>query len=143
MYSDHEIGEAEHAAWFGAALAAGDRRYWIIELDGAPVGLANLYDIRLEHRRAYWAFYLADPNVRGRGVGSQTERFVLNYAFRELQLHSLRCEVLTTNEAVIAMHQKFGFSIDGTLRHFVFKAGEPVDVVTMSLLASEFESSDG
>ena len=36
------ISAEEHARWLAAALSAEDRRYWIIEMDGAPVGLANL-----------------------------------------------------------------------------------------------------
>ena len=53
MYTDHPISEAEHASWFGLAIADPTRRYWIIELDGEPVGLANLYDISVAQRRAY------------------------------------------------------------------------------------------
>jgi UDP-4-amino-4,6-dideoxy-N-acetyl-beta-L-altrosamine N-acetyltransferase len=138
MYTAHQISEPEHAAWFAKALDAPDRTYWIIELDGRPVGLANLYDINREHARAYWAFYLADPSVRGRGVGSATERFVLDYAFRTLGLNKLCCEVLSNNEAVVAMHEKFGFRVDGTLRQHIRKDGEWLDVVALSQLASEW-----
>ena len=60
MYTDHEISIEEHARWFGQAMSDEARRYWIIELDGEPVGLANLYDISPRHGTAYWAFYLAD-----------------------------------------------------------------------------------
>ena len=141
MYTDHEISEAEHASWFGMALDSGDRRYWIIELDGAPVGLANLYDIQPAHRRAYWAFYLADPAVRGRGVGSATERFVLRYAFEELGLNKLCCEVLGSNEAVVAMHEKFGFVVGGTLRSHIWKRDHFEDVVTLSILAEEWRAT--
>ena len=122
MYTDHEITEAEHARWFGSMLGSPTHRYWIIELDEVPVGLANLYDVSSVHQRAYWAFYLADPMVRGRGVGGFTERFVLRYVFEELGLHKLCCEVLSSNPAVVAMHEKFGFHIDGTLpQHRVTK----------------------
>ena len=41
MYTDHRIAADEHARWFEAAMAASDRRYWIIELDDAPMGLAK------------------------------------------------------------------------------------------------------
>jgi UDP-4-amino-4,6-dideoxy-N-acetyl-beta-L-altrosamine N-acetyltransferase len=138
MYTDHEIGEAEHARWFGTAFTADDRKYWVIQLDERPVGLANLYDIDFQHSRAYWAFYLADPAVRGRGVGSHTEKFVMNYAFDELKLNKLCCEVLATNEAVVHMHERFGFSIDGRLRRHIRKGDDYVDVITMSLLADEW-----
>lgn len=140
MYTDHEISEAEHASWFGKALDSPDRRYWIIELDSTPVGLANVYDINPSHRRAYWAFYLADPTVRGRGVGSATERFVLRWAFEELALNKLCCEVLGSNEGVVAMHQKFGFSIDGTLRSHIWKRDRFEDVVALSILAEEWRA---
>ena len=66
MYSDHVIGADEHARWFAGALADPGRRYWIITVDGEPVGLANLYDIDRQLGRAAWAYYLADPGVRER-----------------------------------------------------------------------------
>lgn len=138
MYTDHVISEGEHARWFGDALERDDRRYWIIELDGAPVGLANVVEISRRHRRASWAFYLADPHVRGRGVGSFTERFVLNYAFGHLKLNKLCCEVLASNEAVVAMHRKFGFRVDGVLRNHIWKADHFEDVISMSITASEY-----
>jgi UDP-4-amino-4,6-dideoxy-N-acetyl-beta-L-altrosamine N-acetyltransferase len=119
-------------------LADETKLYWIIELDGQPVGVANLTDISIEHKRAYWAFYLADERVRGRGVGSATERFVMHHAFVDLALDKLCLEVLATNEGVVKMHQRYGFQIDGTLRKHVIKNGERVDVRTMSLLRDEW-----
>jgi UDP-4-amino-4,6-dideoxy-N-acetyl-beta-L-altrosamine N-acetyltransferase len=143
MYTDHTISPTEHAKWFGNALGSSDRTYWIIELDDQPVGLANLYDISEQHRRAYWAFYLADPAVRGRGVGSYTERFVMRFAFAELGLNKLCCEVMSSNEAVVQMHQRFGFQIDGTLRQHIWKQDHFEDVVALSLLRAEWEAREG
>lgn len=140
MYSDHVISEEEHARWFGNAINDPNRRYWIIELEGEPVGLANLYDISVDHRRAYWAFYLASASVRGKGVGSYAERFVIRHTFEDLDLEKLCCEVLATNAAVVKMHQRYGFQVDGTLRRHVIKGGERVDVVTMSLLRDDWSA---
>jgi UDP-4-amino-4,6-dideoxy-N-acetyl-beta-L-altrosamine N-acetyltransferase len=141
MYTDHLISEPEHAAWFGAAMTDPTRRYWIIELDGEPVGLASLYDISTLQKRAYWAFYLADDRVRGKGVGSATERFVMRHVFVELGLDKLCCEVLATNDGVVKMHQRYGFVVDGVLRRHVIKGGQRVDVVAMSLLRDEWAAS--
>lgn len=141
MYTDHRISEAEHASWFGLAIVDPTRRYWIIELDGEPIGLANLYDITQAHKRAYWAFYLADPRSRGRGVGSATERFVMRHVFVDLGLDKLCCEVLATNDGVVRMHERYGFHVDGVLRQHVLKQGQRVDVVAMSLLRDEWAAS--
>lgn len=138
MYTDHAITETEHVRWFASAMTDASKKYWIIELDGSPVGLVNLYDISAHHGRAYWAFYLAVPGVRGRGVGSTVERFVLRYTFENLGLDTLCCEVLATNEGVVKMHERYGFRVDGVLRKHVRKHDDRVDVVTMSLLRDEW-----
>jgi UDP-4-amino-4,6-dideoxy-N-acetyl-beta-L-altrosamine N-acetyltransferase len=138
MYSDHPITPDEHARWFAAI--AGDKRrdYRIIEVDGAPVGLANFYDIDRAQGRAAWAFYLADPAVRGRGVGAYVEYLMIERAFGELGLRKLWCEVLASNAAVWKLHAKFGFQQEARLRAHVVKNGEPQDVIGLGLLWDEW-----
>ena len=140
MYTDHVISQEEHDRWFSAALTDPARRYWIIELDGVPVGLANLADRSPAHRRTAWAYYLADPSVRGKGLGAYVEYFVIEHAFRELSLNKLYCEVLIDNEAVWKMHEAFGFKREALFRQHVWKDGEPTDVVGLGLLASEWSA---
>ena len=138
MYTDHQITPDEHARWFAGIEGDARRAYWIIEVDGAPVGLANLYDIDRANGRCAWAYYLADPATRGQGVGSYVEYWMLEYVFEGLKLAKLWCEVLASNAAVIRLHQKFGFSEEARFRRHVVKAGEPQDVVGLGLLAEEW-----
>ena len=138
MYGDHLIGEAEHATWLQAALERSDRCYWIIELDGSPVGVANLARIDPEASRCDWAFYLAEPAVRGRGVGAAVEYLVLGHVFETLGLNKLWCEVLADNTAVIRLHERFGFTREALFRDHVKKAGAFRDVVGLGLLAREW-----
>ena len=138
MYSDHAIGEAEHALWLEAALSRPDRRFWIVELDGAPVGLANLARIDPDASRSDWAFYLADPAVRGRGVGAAVEYLVLGHVFEELRLNKLWCEVLAGNTAVVRLHERFGFTREALFRDHVRKGGAFHDVVGLGLLRREW-----
>ena len=138
MYTDHVIAQAEHDRWFAGILTDPTRRYWIIELDGRPVGLANLADIQPTARRATWAYYLADPAVRGRGVGAYTEFFVIEYVFAELGFNKLWCEVLLDNEAVWKLHEAFGFQREALFRAHAWKDGAPADVVGLGLLAQDW-----
>lgn len=138
MYTDAVIAPADHARWLTAALADPRRRYWIIEMDGAPVGLANLYDIDRLNGRCSWAYYLADPAVRGKSVGAVVEVMVLDIVFGQLGLTKLWCEVLATNEAVIRLHQKFGFQQEALFRNHIIKGGERLDVVGLGLFAHEW-----
>lgn len=140
MYSDHLISKAEHARWFDAAFADPRRRYWIVETDATPVGLANLYDLAPEHGRTSWAYYLAEPSTRGQGVGAFVEYWVIEHVFGELGLNKLWCEVLIGNEGVWRLHEGFGFQREALLRQHVRKDGEPADVVGLGLLRADWAS---
>ncbi|MFQ5533277.1 MAG: UDP-4-amino-4,6-dideoxy-N-acetyl-beta-L-altrosamine N-acetyltransferase [Sphingomonadales bacterium] len=140
MYSDHFISPGEHEGWFENAMADPARKYWIIVCDDEDVGLANVYGINEDHRRCYWAFYIAKSDLRGKGVGSFVEFFILRYVFEELGLNRLCCEVLANNPAVVEMHKRFGFHQEGIFRQHICKGEEWLDVVTLSMLASEWQS---
>ena len=138
MYTDHRISEAEHARWFAAAMGDESRRYWIIELDGEPVGVAGLNEISVTQRRAYCASYLALEAHRGHGLGTAAERQLMDHAFLDLGLDKLCTEVLATNSRGVKLHERCGFRIDGVLRQHVLKGGDRIDVVSMSLMRDEW-----
>jgi UDP-4-amino-4,6-dideoxy-N-acetyl-beta-L-altrosamine N-acetyltransferase len=138
MYTDHVIAPEEHARWFAGIPGDPARTYWIIEMDGRPVGLANLYDLDRRNQRCGWAYYLADPSVRGLGVGSYVEYWVLEYVFEALKLAKLWCEVLASNEAVWKLHETFGFTVEAHFRGHVIKQGSRADVLGLGLLTSDW-----
>ncbi len=132
MYTDHAISPDEHA------LSAKDRRYWIIEDDAFPVGLANITGLDPARRRCEWAYYLGEASVRGRGVGAAVEFIVIDHVFSRLGLNKLWCEVLVDNEAVWRLHESFGFTREAHYRDHVFKAGRFQDVIGLGLLAADW-----
>lgn len=133
MYTSEEIAPDAHAAWFAAALEDPARRLWIITVEGRGVGVATLTDIDPVGRTASWAFYIGEDGLRGRGVGSATERLVLEKAFETEKLDRLDCEVLETNARVVALHEKFGFVRTGRLKARVLRDGARVDAIRLSL----------
>lgn len=138
MYRDHEISREEHRRWFENALSDPQRQYWIIEADGRPVGLANLYDLSPEDAKSAWAYYIADPACRGLGIGAFVEFWIIEYVFRELGLGKLWCEVIVENDAVCRLHESFGFQREALYRQHVRKGGKAVDVVGLGLIASDW-----
>lgn len=141
MYSDHPITADEHRAWIARAAAGGDRRYWIVMLDGQPVGLANVVAIDPRNSRCEWAYYLADPATRGRGVGATVEYLVLGFVFERLGLNRLWCEVFVDNDAVWKMHESFGFAREALFRQHIRKGERFHDVVGLGMLAAEWPAA--
>ena len=138
MYTDHVIGPEEHAVWLKATLGADDRRYWIVELDGAGVGVAHVVRIDHVNRRCEWGFYLADPATRGRGVGACVQYAVIEHVFAQLGLNKLWCEALVENARALDLYESFGFRREALFRDHVLKDGRFRDVVGLGLLAAEW-----
>lgn len=133
MYTNHDITEVEHQEWFGRMLRDELRRDWIILLDGKPLGLVSMTSIDRRNSRAEWAFYLADPAVRGRGIGSAVEFWALRYMFEELGLNKICCAVLSSNPGVMRLHESFGFVREGLLREHIRRDDGVFDVALFAL----------
>lgn len=138
MYTNHRITPDEHAVWLGRALTLNDRAFWIIRLEDKDVGLANLAAISRTHLRCEWAYYLADPSTRGKGVGQAVEFTMLRHVFETLKLNKLWCEVLVENEAVWRLHERFGFVREAHYRDHIFRDGAAKDVYGLGLLARDW-----
>lgn len=141
MYTRHEISLEEHLAWWEATRRRADRRYFMYECDGRGQGVVGFTDIDAANRNASWAFYSA-PNAP-KGTGSRMELLALEYAFGDLGLHKLHCEVLAFNKAVIGLHQKFGFHVEGILREQHKVDDSFVDIYRLGILAREWASMRG
>ncbi|SRR6266568_700910 len=131
MYSDHMISPEEHERWFLRALSDDSARYLICEIKGRPVGFVSLKNIDPQHGRCTWAFYMGETDVP-RGAGAAMEFLSLCYAFEQLQIRKLCCEVFVFNASVIRLHEKFGFVQEGKLAKHFLKQGKYEDVVILA-----------
>ena len=138
MYNELHITSEQQLKWFDKISKDNSSRYWIIVYEGKKLGLASLTGIDQTLSSCYWAFYLGDLSVRGSGIGSKIEYNVLEYVFNELKLNKLRCEVFTTNEKVIRMHENFGFRREAFYREHCVKNNQKLDVVGLAILRSEW-----
>jgi len=141
MYTDHMISEGEHANWLAMLETNETRLAFIVYNDeGAVLGLASFDTINREEGSASWAFYL-DDIIRGGGVGSTLEYGMITYAFDDLKIEKLNCEVLEWNAGVIRLHRKFGFvdRTDGGKTE-IEKNEEIVKVIPLQLTRDEWEA---
>ena len=139
MYTDHHITSDEHEQWFNRILKDQTSRYWIIDCNDEDVGLVNIYNLDLKNKRCDWAFYIAEPSARGKGVGSYIEYSVMKYVFEDLGLNKLCCEVLDFNEGIVNMHKRFGFSQEGYYREHIIKGKEKFDVIALAMLRDDWK----
>ncbi|MDB6443495.1 UDP-4-amino-4,6-dideoxy-N-acetyl-beta-L-altrosamine N-acetyltransferase [Pseudomonas sp. 21TX0197] len=138
MYTRHEISLEEHLAWWARVQLRDDQLYFMYEINGKPMGIVGFNDLSITNAVSSWAFYAAPEAPKG--TGSKMEFLALDYAFNDMRLHKLVCEVLAFNESVIKLHKKFNFQIEGVLREHHLIDGRYVDVFRLGILSREWES---
>ena len=136
MYTQHEISQDEHLAWWARIKLRTDHKYFMYEMSGKPMGIAAFVGIDIQSQVSAWAFY-ASPTAQ-RGTGSKMEYLMLEYAFDTLQLHKLYCEVLALNASVIKLHQRFGFKVEGVFRDQHKVTDHFVDTYRLGILSAEW-----
>ena len=137
MYTDHIIQPDEHAAWTARMIEDDRCDYYIFEHRSRPIGLVGFYDIRPDHKRADWAFYLGVTDAP-KGAGPAMEFFAISKVFEEHAIEKLCCEILTFNSGVIKLHERFGFVHEGLLEAHYWKDGS-LDVARMALFKATWE----
>ncbi len=133
-------GLTSHEARAAVARLAGPSatQGWVIERGGRLVGLARLFAIEPDERRARYAVTLLSHEHLGHSLGTETTRLVLTYGFAVLGLHRVTARVVSFNERALACFRACGFVEEGREREGVPFEGLWHDLVIMGVLDREF-----
>ena len=107
----------------------------VAELDGQVVGSAGLHPAtQIRRRHAAMLGISIEPQAWGQGVGTMLMQTLCDYADGWAQLLRLELTVFADNARAIALYERFGFRIEGTLRGFAMRNGAYADALTMARL---------
>jgi len=141
------ISSAEITAIY-EPLIRGERSDWIgfavYALPGLePIGITNIRDFTNVNRTAEFGISIGDPAYRGRGLGTEATRLVLDFAFTILGVHNVWLDTASYNTAAIRAYVKAGFVEIGRRREALRRGDRLDDVVLMDCLATSFERPPG
>jgi len=130
-FNDHIISREEHYRWWQKIKDDPSKQWMIYQHDHKPLGVVNFYDINPEHE-AYWGFYLSSElqDYEKLKVWLNLEKEAITYAFEQLRLPRLKCEIFRFNKAALFMHKRSGYQEIDTYQH------EKGEVVVLELQAS-------
>jgi putative acetyltransferase len=105
----------------------------VAEVNGEVVGNLGLHASGRGRRRHVGSIGMSvRDDWQGKGVGTALLTAALDIADNWLNYRRLRLEVYTDNAAALALYEKFGFEVEGTLRQDAFRNGRFVDAYTMA-----------
>jgi UDP-4-amino-4,6-dideoxy-N-acetyl-beta-L-altrosamine N-acetyltransferase len=141
MYTEHIIILQEHLAWVDRMSNDKQQIVFIVLVDDVVGGIVSINLLDRLHLKSNWAFYL-DKNMPN-GLGPSLECVLIKFAFNELGLEKLNCEVIETNDRVVKLHKKFGFMEEGFRRENIIKDRQRIGVFFLGLTKSDWIKCEG
>ena len=122
-----------------AAGAAGPDRKWAVTVDERPepVGFTALYGLGAQAAPEL-GILIGEPELWGRGVGTDAQRLTIARAFDEFGAHRVLELILADNERARKVVERLGFQLEGTMRSHVRRGGRLLDVAVYGLLPEDF-----
>ncbi|MFB3814147.1 MAG: GNAT family N-acetyltransferase [Terriglobales bacterium] len=117
-----------------------DEVLWAIEATDTNTCIGHVGLYQIDHRvgKAEFAIVLGDRNRWGKGLGRKISEAVVDWGFKQLNLHKVTLAVLTNNERAIHIYETLGFRREGVLRDEQFRDGRYLDLMLMSVLRQEW-----
>jgi diamine N-acetyltransferase len=135
---------ADEEAWYDQTLKLPpDRHPMVIEVclqdSWLPVGDCGFNSIDHQSRSGEIGIFIGQKDLWNQGYGTEATRLLLKHGFNTLNLHRIFLRVFETNKRAIRSYDKAGFVIEGRMREAVYRDGNYVDVLLMSVLRSEWQ----
>lgn len=113
MYNTQPIALDNHLMFIKSLETRTDRYYWMVCVDGKPIGSMNIVDVDINKGTAELGYYMA-PEFLGVGDGVFFIYNVLAFAFDVLELVSLYGATNIANKAAAYIDEYYGFVRTGT-----------------------------
>ena len=99
------------------------------------VGVVMLDNIDYFHESARLGYWI-NINYQGKGIATESNLAVIDFAFNKLNLRRIHLATYTENKASNSLAKKLGFKLEGTLKqsHKTKSTGKIHDVNTYGLL---------
>lgn len=109
----------------------------VAELEGKVVGQLGMQVCQNPRRRHVAELGMGvREEYQGQGIGSALLRAALEMADNWLNIRRVELTVYPTNEAAIALYERFGFEVEAELTDYAFQYGKYVNVLAMARINS-------
>ena len=136
---NHSVSSKSDLKWLYEPPSDMQRYEMVLLDDDVLIGSISIHNIDHLNRNAFIGIFIGEEARRGEGYGAEAIRLLLEYGFSTLNLHNIMLTVHADNFVGIACYKKVGFREVGRLPECLFKNGQYIDKLYMSILAREFE----
>ncbi len=99
---------------------------WVIVNQGQNIGLIDLFDFDLFHKRAGVGILIVQA-FQNKGFGREALQIIIHHAFQYLKLHQLYAHINADNLPSLKLFQSLGFEINGTKKDWNIYDSKTID----------------
>jgi len=133
------MSQAQEERWFERYLQDEQRHIFGIEtVDGTLIGNIGLENVNWKDRNAELGIVIGEKDYWDEGYGTDAITTLLDFAFRQMNLHRVYLRVFEDNPRAKRSYEKCGFQLEGRLRESSFSDGRYRDEWIMGILRDEF-----
>ncbi len=110
----------------------------VLKAEELYIGNVEVSILNQISRRGMIGIVIFNPKYWSKGLGAEALELIIDFAFKNLNLHSVELEVLEKNQRARASYKKVGFKEVGRRRKAHFFEGRLIDTIIMDILASEW-----
>jgi diamine N-acetyltransferase len=122
--------------WLQSIVSRTDQFNFAIEEKSSNqvIGTISLLNLDRRNRKGEMGRVFLHKDFRGKGYFSEILECLAEYAFGDLNLHKVYCEVFADNERGVKAYLNGGFTLEGTMREHIYKSGKYKDVMILSII---------
>ena len=128
-----------HNKWMDNMVHTGKVVQFIIQDNDSEKKIGSVYlrDIDKQFNSAEYGIFIGEDEYRGKGLGSEAAKLIIDYGFHDLELHRIFLRVFRSNLVAVSSYKKAGFEVEGIARDMVYLDGCYQDMVFMSIINSK------
>lgn len=134
----YPVSEYEHEEWIKKATTAVDKKIFLIcdKKSGEPIGTIGLRNFDYVNSNAELFISIGNTDFLAKGgYGTDAVAVLVDYCFRNLNLHKISLRVFESNVRAIRCYEKVGFLKEGVLIDQHFRNGSYENVVVMYMIS--------
>lgn len=108
--------------------------------DNKHIGFTHLYNIDFIASNAYFGIVIGDKTEHGKGKSKEAMHLILQFAFKQINLHKVNLEVASFNKKAVSLYISFGFLTEGILKKQVYMDGLYYDKISMAIFRDDYYS---
>jgi RimJ/RimL family protein N-acetyltransferase len=129
--------------WLETRLRASETEvgFAIETLAGLYLGGISFFRILAVERHAELGLVIGRKSEWGKGYAREAMKLMVDYGFEQLNFNMIYLSVLAGHERAHRIYVGLGFREEGRLRQRIYRDGQYHDLISLSLLRSEWQAN--